>query len=161
MIAKLFSTGLKWIWISILVVILDRVSKLWALKHLTEFMPLPVRSNFNLTLQYNTGSAFSFLDKASGWQIWLFGIVAIIVSIIILIWMYRLSAQQRWLGIALAFVVGGALGNLWDRFSYGHVVDFLDFYISSLHWPVFNVADSAICIGAVMLFCDALFFNKK
>lgn len=151
------STGLRWLWISVLVIILDRFTKILVQKSLVPFVAMPVMPSLNLTLSYNTGSAFSFLDSASGWQIWMFGGIAIVVSIAILVWLYRLPASQKWLGIALAFVVGGALGNLWDRFSYGHVVDFIDVYISHLHWPVFNVADSAICVGAFMLFWDAAF----
>lgn len=154
---KVTSTGLRWLWISVLVIILDRFTKILVQKSLVPFVAKPVMPSLNLTLSYNTGSAFSFLDSASGWQIWMFGCIAIVVSIAILVWLYRLPASQKWLGIALAFVVGGALGNLWDRFSYGHVVDFIDVYVSHLHWPVFNVADSAICVGAFMLFWDAAF----
>ncbi len=154
---KCFSTGLRWLWISVFVLVLDRITKAAVLKHLTAYTAVPVMPSFNLTLQYNTGSAFSFLDNASGWQIWMFGGIAILVSIAILVWLKRISASQRWLGIALAFVVGGALGNLWDRFSYGHVIDFIDLYVGNWHWPIFNIADSAICIGAFMLLWDAAF----
>jgi signal peptidase II len=159
--SKIFSTGLRWLWVSFFVIILDRITKSLVLKHLIPYESLPVFPSFNLTLQYNRGSAFSFLNSASGWQVWMFGFIATMVSVSILVWMRKLSASQKWLSIALAFVVGGALGNLWDRFSYGHVVDFLDCYIGVMHWPVFNVADSAICIGAGMLFIDAIFLNKK
>lgn len=151
-----FSTGLRWLWLSVLVLITDHITKVLAQKYLTLYAVMPVLPGLNFTLTYNRGSAFAFLDSASGWQVWMFGAIAIIVSIAILIWMFRLPAAQKWVGIALAFVVGGALGNLWDRFSYGHVIDFIQVYVSHYSWPVFNVADSAICIGAFMLFLDAL-----
>lgn len=160
MSCKYAQTGLKWLWVSVLVLALDRVTKMLALKHLTAFVALPVIPCFNLTLSFNRGSAFSFLDAASGWQVWMFGCIAIVVSLVLLVWMYRLSINQRWLAIALSLIIGGALGNLWDRFLYGHVVDFIDLYVSHLHWPVFNIADSAICIGAVMLLIDSV-KNKK
>jgi len=153
---KCFSSGLKWLWVTIVVLGLDRMTKVLAEKYLYLHDPYPVMPFFNLTLSYNTGSAFSFLDSASGWQTWMFGSVAILVSIVMLIWLSRISMQQKWLSIAISLVIGGAIGNLWDRISYGHVIDFIDWYVSNLHWPVFNIADSAICIGAFMLFCDAL-----
>lgn len=157
---KYLSTGLRWLWISVLVIGLDRVTKVLVQKYLLAYTALPVLPFLNFTLQYNTGSAFSFLDSASGWQVWMFAGIAIIVSAVILVWMKRISASQTGLGVALALVVGGAIGNLWDRFSYGHVIDFIDVYVSHFHWPVFNIADSAICIGAFMLFCDAVFYKK-
>jgi len=150
------TTGLRWLWITLLVILSDRISKYLALYYLPPFAEVPVVKHFNLTLAYNKGAAFSFLDSASGWQTWLFGAIAVIVSIGLLIWLARLSFQQRWLCIALALIVGGALGNLSDRFLYGYVIDFLDFYWNNWHWPAFNIADSAICVGAVMLFLDAL-----
>lgn len=153
---KCFSTGLRWLWVSVIVLGLDRITKILAQKHLVYNVALPVVPSFNLTLSYNRGSAFSFLNSASGWQVWMFGSVAVVVSIILVVWLKRLSASQKWLSIALALVIGGALGNLWDRFSYGHVVDFIELYVSNLYWPVFNIADSAICVGAVMLFWDAV-----
>jgi signal peptidase II len=151
------STGLRWLWISVIVIAFDRITKMVAQKYLVFHEALAVMPSLNFTLSYNRGSAFSFLDTAQGWQVWMFAGVAIIVSVGILVWLYRIAATQKWLGVALAFIVGGALGNLWDRFSYGHVIDFIDVYAGRFHWPVFNIADSAICVGAVMLFCDAIF----
>lgn len=150
-------SGLRWLWVAIIVFGLDRVSKYLAVHFLTYYQPHHVAPSFNLTLSYNTGAAFSFLDKATGWQMWLFGSLALGMSVAITIWLSRLSYRQRWLSIALSMIVGGALGNLYDRIVYGRVVDFLQFYVSHLYWPVFNIADSAICIGAVMLFWDAMF----
>jgi signal peptidase II len=154
-------TGLAWLWITLIVLVLDQITKRLALNHLPPYAEVPVMPHFNLTLAYNKGAAFSFLDSASGWQTWIFGLIAISVSIGIVMWLRRLQAQQYLLCIALTMVIGGALGNLIDRLLYGHVVDFLDFYAFNWHWPVFNVADSAICLGAFMLFLDALFSSKK
>jgi len=154
-------SGLCWLWITLLVMMLDRVSKYLALQHLPPYAEVPVMKYFNFSLAYNNGAAFSFLNSASGWQTWLFGGIAIIVSIGLLIWLSRLSSNQRWLCIALTLVMGGALGNMSDRFLYGHVIDFLDFYVNDLHWPAFNIADSAICVGAFMLLVDAMRMRKK
>ena len=150
-------TGLRWLWVTIVIVILDRITKYMALQQLPPYTEVRVMPHFNLTLAYNKGAAFSFLNSASGWQTWLLGAIAVIVCIGILMWLFRLPAKKRWLCIALALIMGGALGNLSDRFIYGYVIDFLDFYAFNWHWPSFNVADSAICVGAVMLFLDAVF----
>ena len=158
---KFKSTGLAWLWVTIIVLAIDRITKYLALEYLPPYSPVPIFPHFNLTLAYNTGAAFSFLGKASGWQIWFFGAIALIVSIGILCWLYKLSSKNRWLSIALTLVVGGALGNLLDRFLYAHVIDFLEFYAGNWYWPAFNIADSAICVGAFMLLIDAIFFKKK
>lgn len=153
------NSGFRWVWISILVLILDRLTKEAALVHLSEYSPLEVMTGFNLVLSYNKGAAFSFLNQATGWQVWFFGLIAMVVSLVVLVWMRRLSWRDYWVSIALSLVVGGALGNLWDRISYGHVIDFIQLYVSRFYWPVFNVADSAISVGAIMLFLHA--FKKK
>jgi signal peptidase II len=160
MATKIGRTGLRWLWITVVVLLLDRITKNAAYYYLAAGIPHPVMPFLNFTLAYNKGAAFSFLNSASGWQMWMFGCIAVGVSLTLLIWLKRLSYQQRWVSIALALIIGGALGNLWDRLSYGHVIDFIDFYVSQWHWPVFNIADSAICIGAFMLFGDAL-FNRR
>ena len=149
-------TGLPWLWVSLLVFALDQITKLIALKTLTAYVPLSVLPFLNFMLAFNRGAAFSFLHSASGWQVWLFGGIALTISVVIIIWLWRLSYKQAWLCIALALVVGGALGNLWDRLYLGHVVDFIQLYYSTWYWPAFNVADSAICVGAVMLFLDLI-----
>lgn len=156
MIAKFLNTGLRWLWVSILVLGLDRITKILAKTFLTFQEPHPVMPFFNLTLSYNRGSAFSFLDSQSGWQGYFFGSIAILVSIIILVVLKRSDAKQKWLNIAFALILGGALGNLWDRLSYGHVIDFIQWYAGNLYWPTFNIADSAVCVGAVMLAIDAI-----
>lgn len=148
---KWTQSGLCWGWITLVVLILDRLSKNLAQEYLSAYMPLAISPGFNLTLSYNKGAAFSFLDQMPG-QTWIFGGIAIIVSIAIIVWMSRLSWRQYGVSIALALIIGGALGNLWDRLVHGHVIDFIQLYVSHFYWPVFNVADSAVCVGAGILF---------
>jgi signal peptidase II len=149
-------TALSWLWLSGLILSVDALSKYMAQTFLVLNQPVEVMPFFNLNLAYNTGAAFSFLSSASGWQIWFFGGIAVIASIAILTWLRRLTMQQRWVAIALCLILGGALGNLLDRFLYGHVIDFVQWYIGHWYWPTFNIADSAICVGAVMLIIDAI-----
>jgi signal peptidase II len=106
---------------------------------------------------HNFGAAFSFLNNEGGWQRWGFTIFAAIVSLVILVWIARLSTQQKLEGVALALILGGALGNLYDRVTLGYVVDFLDFHWSGRHFPAFNVADSGICLGAFILILEGVF----
>jgi signal peptidase II len=148
---------LQWLWLTLLIVILDQITKNWISQTLTLYESVAIFSFFNFTLVHNTGAAFSFLAEAGGWQRWLLTGLALIVSVIIVVWLSRLkTVEHRWLAIALALVLGGAIGNLIDRIIYGYVIDFLDLYYKMWHWPAFNVADSAISIGAVMLLIDAI-----
>ena len=147
---------LKWLWLSGLVVVLDLGSKAIATHYLMLYQPVPVFPGFNWTLAHNAGAAFSFLSNESGWQRWFFSVIAFVVSIVLILWIKRLNPAQTWLAVALALVLGGAVGNLWDRATLGYVVDFIDVYYQQRHWPAFNVADSAICVGAVMLVIDSL-----
>lgn len=148
--------SLKWLWLSAVIVITDQATKQWAMSQLQLYEPMTVMPFLNFTLTYNTGAAFSFLSQAGGWQRWLFVGLALTVSSVLVAWLYRLPNNRRWLACALSLILGGALGNLWDRLSLGYVVDFIDIYYGPWHWPAFNVADSAISIGAVMLLLDAL-----
>lgn len=161
MLKKIFTTGLRWLWIAVIIVLVDHVTKYLVQQHLTPYVAKPIFPSFNLMLAYNRGAAFSFLDTGHQWQVWFLGGLAVVISVGILIWLSRLDAKQRWLSIAFSLIIGGALGNLWDRVALGHVVDFIQFYVAYWYWPAFNVADSAICVGAVMLFWDALFHQKK
>jgi signal peptidase II len=138
------------------VVVFDQLTKFAATDYLTQHGEIHLAPFLNLVLVHNTGAAFGFLSGAGGWQNVFFIIVALGASIFIL-WMYRsLSAQDRLLATGLMLVLGGALGNLIDRLIHGYVVDFIDVYYGTWHWPAFNVADSAITIGAVLLVIDAL-----
>ncbi len=158
---KIFSTGLRWLWLAIVILLLDRYAKNWVLEHLTMGEPLAILPIFNLTLAYNTGAAFSFLHAASGWQNIFLGSLAAIVSIIIVRWLYYLSAKERWLNSSLCLILAGALGNAWDRLLYGHVIDFFDFHLGDWHFAIFNTADSAICIGAFMMILHWLCYPEK
>lgn len=146
----------SWAWISVLVVALDQVTKLLADNLLTYHRPLEVIPMFNLTLMYNKGAAFSFLANAGGWQRWFFLILTIAVSIFLIHWLRKLKAHQVLQYTALALILGGAIGNLIDRAIYGHVIDFIDVYYQHHHWPAFNIADSAIFIGAALLIYDTI-----
>lgn len=139
-----------WLVLAALVILLDQASKAWVLSafHLGE--SLPVTDFFNLVLVMNPGASFSFLADAGGWQKWFFIVLALAVSAW-LVWEIRRHAAERLLPLAFALVLGGALGNIIDRFRFGAVVDFLDFHVAGWHWPAFNVADSAITVGVVLL----------
>lgn len=146
---------LHWLWITLVVLVLDQWTKGWAEAALRMYQPMEVLPFFNLTLAYNEGAAFSFLAGAGGWQRWFFAGIALIASIIILVWLVR-GRDSRMVAAALALILGGALGNLWDRLALGHVVDFLDFHWAGYHFPAFNIADSAITVGAALIILDML-----
>lgn len=148
---------LRWLWCSALVVGLDQLSKLLAEHWLEPFRPVPVLPSFNLTLMYNSGAAFSFLADAGGWQRWLFVALAVAISLALVVWLVRLPAGRHWQALALALLLGGALGNLIDRVLYGQVIDFIQLYYRDWYWPTFNLADSAISIGAVLLVLEFMF----
>lgn len=152
---------LKWLWLSALVVVLDLGTKAMASHYLLLYQPVPVFPGFNWTLAHNTGAAFSFLADEPGWQRWFFSAIALVVSIGITVWIKRLAPTQTMLAVSLALVMGGALGNLWDRATLGYVVDFIDVYYQQSHWPAFNLADSAISVGAALLILDSLRNGKK
>ena len=153
---------LGWLVLSLLVLVIDRVSKAHFEGSLQMFQQIVVIPDyFSWTLAYNTGAAFSFLADGGGWQRWLFALIAVVVSAVLVVWLKRLGRDDTWLAIALALVLGGALGNLYDRIALGHVIDFI-----LVHWqnrwyfPAFNFADSAITVGAIMLALD-MFKSKK
>lgn len=146
------NTGIRWLWVAILLIALDRYSKVWAVQHLIFQSPVNILPFFDVTLVYNTGAAYSFLDNASGWQNIFFAGLAGVVSIAIIVWLSRIKVTAWWLSIALCLILGGALGNAWDRLQYQYVVDFLSFYWGSWHFAIFNIADAGISVGAFMLF---------
>ena len=155
--AKAIASSLPWLWLSAVVIALDQLSKWLAETQLVPHQSLALLPSLNLTLMYNSGAAFSFLSDAGGWQRWLFTGLAAIVSIGLVIWLARLPARQRWVAAALAFILGGAIGNVIDRIRLGHVIDFIQVYYSDWYFPAFNAADSAITLGVVVLLLDALF----
>lgn len=150
-----------WLWLSALVVVLDQATKAMAEMYLDRFESLQVLPFFDLVLTYNTGAAFSFLADAGGWQRIFFVVLTVVVLVVLLRWLKGLQARQKVLAAGLALVIGGAIGNLIDRIATGKVVDFLDFYYGSYHWPAFNIADSAIFLGVILLLYDAFFLAEK
>ncbi|CAI8873768.1 signal peptidase II [Methylocaldum szegediense] len=147
---------LHWLWLSVLVVVLDQLTKLMVDRSMELYESVGLLPFFQLTYLRNQGAAFSFLSEAGGWQRWFFIGLAAIASVAICYWLSRLGKNQRWEAAAWALVLGGALGNLIDRVAYGYVIDFIDVFYGEWHWPAFNVADSAITIGVVMLLIDSL-----
>ncbi|MCS5565187.1 MAG: signal peptidase II [Methylococcales bacterium] len=145
----------RWFLLSLLVLIVDQVSKVTVASSMHLYESIALVPSFQLTYVHNPGAAFSFLSDAGGWQRWFFIALSSVVSVLISIWLVRLPAALRWQATGLALVLGGAVGNLVDRVLYGYVIDFLDVYYRSWHWPAFNVADAAITIGAVILLVDS------
>jgi signal peptidase II len=146
---------LKWLGLSLLALILDQASKLVIASSMQLYQSIPITSFFKLTYVRNTGAAFSFLSDAGGWQRWFFAVLAILISIIIAVWLTRLKKQETLLAVALSLILGGAMGNLIDRLAYGYVIDFLDVYYQTWHWPAFNVADSAITLGVMLMLLES------
>ncbi len=145
--------------LAFVVLILDLGTKQWVVRALSHGDQVPLTDYFNLVLTYNAGAAFSFLSEAGGWQRWFFTGVAIVASCVI-VYLLRRHTREKLFCVALSLILGGALGNLWDRVTLGHVIDFLDFHVSGYHWPAFNVADSAITVGAILLVADS-FLRKE
>ncbi|MGV6817822.1 MAG: signal peptidase II [Thiotrichales bacterium] len=153
---------LKWLWLTALVIVLDQATKIAADNWINIHQSIPVIPGFfDLTLAYNKGAAFSFLSDAGGWQRWLFTGLALVISVVLVIWIKRLPTQERLLAASLALILGGALGNLIDRLFYGHVIDFIHWYYKGFSWPAFNLADSAITLGATLMIIHTLFFADK
>ena len=154
-------TGLRWLWLAVVMLIVDQVTKqivvaLFEYRETVAVMPF-----FNFTYARNPGAAFSFLADQGGWQRWFFTIIAGSVSALLVYWMAKTPKKDKMIAIAFALILSGALGNLIDRLIYGYVIDFLDFYVDNKHWPAFNVADSAIFIGAALMILDAFKGNKE
>jgi signal peptidase II len=146
---------LKYLWLSLAIIIADQISKTVMVNWLGLYERVAVLPFFNLTLAHNTGAAFSFLAGAGGWQRWFFVALAVVISLVLVIWLKRLAQTAKLEAISLALIIGGAIGNVIDRLVYGFVIDFLDVYVGTYHWPAFNIADSAICVGAVLLIIDS------
>ena len=168
----------RWLFIAGLVLVVDQITKQTAEAMLDFTEIVEIFPYFNFILAYNTGAAFSFLADSGGWQRWFFVVLALAVSAVIAVWLRRLGPEEKWNGVALALILGGALGNVLDRILFGHVIDFIDVYYTAAqcsalfapeplaqgmrcHWPAFNIADSAISIGAVMMVIDAVRGGKK
>lgn len=146
---------LKYLFITSLVIFFDQVSKWLMMSWLSLYETVVIMPYFNLTMAHNEGAAFSFLAQAGGWQRWFFIGLALVISVVLFVWLAKLKPTEKLEAISLSLILGGAIGNVIDRISYGYVVDFIDLYIGHNHWPVFNIADSAICIGAILLIADS------
>ncbi|MGY3967891.1 signal peptidase II [Aeromonas enteropelogenes] len=154
-------SGLRWLWLAMLAFILDQASKLAVVKLLPFGYPgVEITPFFNLVHVYNKGAAFSFLADQGGWQRWFFAVLAFAICGLLIHWLRKQSVTERWSGIAYSLIIGGALGNVFDRLVLGHVVDFLDFYWGRAHWPAFNLADTFIFIGAAMIVLDGFRSSK-
>lgn len=143
--------------IVLIIVVSDQITKIWADTSLVMYEQIPITSFFNITKAYNYGAAFSFLNDAGGWQRWLFTGISLVVSIVLTVWLYRMTRQERWLSLSIALILGGAIGNLIDRVWYGYVVDFIQVYWNTSYFPSFNIADAAISCGTVILLAITLF----
>lgn len=145
----------RWYTVALGLLVLDRWTKHLASTQLEYGVQVKITSFFNFTLVHNPGAAFSFLSDAGGWQHWLFGGIAAIVSVVLVVWIARLREGSLILAAGLAFILSGAIGNLLDRLRFGYVVDFIQVHYQHWYWPAFNVADSAITVGAVLLVFDS------
>ncbi|MBD3610257.1 MAG: signal peptidase II [Gammaproteobacteria bacterium] len=152
---------LRLLWISAVIIVLDQVTKYWASADLAYLIPVEILPFFNLTLAHNTGAAFNFLSDAGGWQRWFFIVLAVIVSGVLIQWVRKLNESEKVEAIGLVLIIGGALGNVWDRMAHGYVVDFIQLHYAGYYFPTFNIADMAISIGAVLLIIESFRAAKK
>lgn len=150
-----------WLGLAVLVVALDQWTKALAVANLDYARPVTLLPVLNITLHYNTGAAFSFLSDAGGWQRWFFSTVAIVASLAICIWLARLHRGETMLALSLSLILGGALGNLWDRLALGYVVDFISVHYGDWYFPTFNAADSAVTVGAGLMIIDAIIQTRR
>ncbi|EGP20190.1 signal peptidase II [Halomonas sp. TD01] len=152
---------LRWLWLAVVIIVLDLLTKPPPSHFLNYAQPVEVLPFFNLTLLHNTGAAFSFLADHPGWQRWFFALIAIGASIGLTVWLSRIRADEKLLAVALPLIIGGALGNLYDRLVHGYVVDFLSFHAAGWYYPAFNVADIGITLGAVGLIWESVMGDRR
>lgn len=153
-------TGWRLWWLMLLVLVADQISKQVVIANMQLFDSIELLPFFNFTYVRNYGAAFSFLSDAGGWQRWFFTMIAVVISAVLAVWLARNSKTQLKLNLALSLVLAGAIGNLIDRSIYGYVIDFFHLYYQNWHYPAFNIADSAICIGAALLIWDSFSNNE-
>ena len=151
----------RWYILSAFVVLSDQLTKNIVTENFLYGENLNVFSGVNLILIHNAGAAFSFLSDAGGWQRWLFLLVSLIVSIILAAWLYRLKKTQFFMSLSLSLILGGAIGNLIDRIFLGYIIDFIDIFYKSYHWPVFNIADASITLGVAIFIINNLVVSKN
>jgi len=150
------NSGLRWLWLTLVFLVLDQVSKFWISDSFSLYESINVLPIFSITYVHNLGAAFSFLADQGGWQRWFFTAVAAIACIVFIVWLAKTPKSQTLLSIAVALMLSGAMGNLIDRVLFGYVIDFLDFHWSGNHFPAFNVADSMIFIGAALMILESI-----
>ena len=153
---KQVKTALSWLFVSVLIIGLDQGVKYWVLHRVTDQSVIPVFPFLNIIFRLNAGAAFGFLDNQSGWQIYLLSGISAIVSVVLIIWLGRLKRSAWCTAFPVSLVLGGALGNLMDRVHYGYVIDFIDFHVKNWHFATLNIADSAVCVGAVWLIVNLI-----
>jgi signal peptidase II len=151
----------RWYLLALLMIGLDQYTKALASESLQYARPVEVFSWFNLTLQHNTGAAFSFLSDAGGWQRWFFTVIALVISVGLAIWLFIAPRSQWLLSLSLALILGGAIGNVWDRMALGYVVDFISVHYRNWYFPAFNIADSAITVGAACMLLDSFLHRES
>ncbi|QIZ75499.1 signal peptidase II [Ferrimonas lipolytica] len=154
-------SGCAWLWLAVISLLADQATKLWVAANFDYGVRLEFIPYVNLTYVHNPGAAFSFLADAGGWQRWGFAIFATIVSVALIAMLRAERKENKMINISYALIISGAIGNLIDRVAYGYVIDFIDFFVGNWHWPAFNIADSAICIGAVLMILDSLLQPKQ
>ncbi|MBX2836014.1 MAG: signal peptidase II [Gammaproteobacteria bacterium] len=147
--------------IALIVILLDQITKLSVDKSLELYEQIKILPVFNITLAYNEGAAFSFLADAGGWQRWLLTGISLVVSVVLAIWLFRMSMRERFTALSISLILGGAVGNLIDRAIYGHVVDFIQVHYKGSYFPSFNIADSAIFCGTALLLWLTLFDKSE
>nr|WP_304986116.1 signal peptidase II [Coxiella-like endosymbiont] len=154
--------ALPWLRLSVFIIAVDQWTKYLIVHHLAFGRPIKIFLWLNLALNYNIGAAFSFLGtEEGGWQIYLFALISLIVSVFLIIWLSRIQRSDKWKAVGLSLVVGGALGNFIDRVRLGYVIDFIDFHIKDWHYATFNIADSAICVGVFLLIIATIFERRS
>jgi signal peptidase II len=158
---KKFIKNYFWVFVAIAILFFDRFTKVLVVAHLPIEKPIALLPFLNLYFTYNSGAAFSFLRSAGGWQEMLFICIACFATIFLIIWLLKIPKDHAWLKLALALILGGTIGNLIDRLTIYQVIDFIDFYYKLKHFPTFNIADSAITIGAIMLVIDISHISHK
>jgi signal peptidase II len=156
------ASGIRWLWISLLVIVVDQLSKLWIERTFELGDTIAVLPVLDIVRAHNTGAAFSFLAGAGGWQRWAFSVLAVGVSIALVFWLRKLAlATHALLVFGLALILGGAIGNVIDRIEHGYVVDFVHAHWGAAYFAAFNVADAAISVGAVLVILDALLEGRR
>ncbi|WP_440874365.1 signal peptidase II [Thalassotalea sp. PLHSN55] len=159
---KMFTeTGLRWLWLTVIFLVLDQITKQWVANSFNLYESVELLPFFSLTYVHNLGAAFSFLADQGGWQRWFFTAIAAIASVIFVVWLAKTPKSNVLLGIAFSLMLSGALGNLIDRVLFGYVIDFIDFHWAGSHYPAFNIADSAIFVGAALMIWESFTNNDE